>query len=385
MRTTPVLLALLTQFVSSVARSASVAEPAKTFEVLSERCRTLTNEGDYKGALDACERAYPLKPEPWILAYVAQIHTALLHPVQARDALGRYLRSGQLSEENRKTAEAQVRYLETLFTTLLITTRVEGAEIRIDDQVMDASALARGTEVTVGAHRVTLQTKGATFTRFVFLRAGERTQIELPGSGVIALRCAIPQVRIFMDDQELDAAQASRGIPTPAGGHRVTFKVGTSTSSGQSVTVNPDERVSVWCTPPSADRPTMNPRGYWVTGMGLALGVAALATAIHNGNQYDEWETANGRLEGTRLPIEERIQLAHDNNERMESIQTTRAVAVGLGIASGLVTAGGVALLFADSHKPIENGSSSWVRKFAAGFTVSSALNSGAIAWRGAW
>jgi hypothetical protein len=351
----------------------------------------LTNEGDYKGALDACERTWTLKPESWVLVYIAQIHTALLHPALAREALDRYLRSGQISEENRKTAEGQLRFLETLLTTLVVTTPVEAAEIQIDDQVMDPSALARGVQVTAGAHRVTLRSKGNTFTRFVYLRAGEHTQLELPGSGVVALSCAIPQVRFLIDEQEVSAAQASRGVPTSAGSHRVTFKVGSSAASGHSVTVAPDERVSVVCTPPPADvsaaTPTINPRGYWVAGTGLALGVAALATAIYNGNQYDDWEMANGNLRRDlpRLTFAESRAQMQQNNEQMESIQTTRKVALGLGIASGLVTAGGVALLFADSRKSPQDGSSSWVRRIAAGFTVNGATSSGEIAWRCAW
>jgi hypothetical protein len=388
MRTTSILLGLLIPLLPAAARPASEAEPAENFEVLSERCRTLTNLGQYPRALAACERARALTPQPWLQVYIAQLQTALLHPVQAREALEQYLLSKEISQENREMAWAMIRYLDTLLTTLIVTTDVEGAEVLVDDQVVDRSALARGVRVTTGAHRLTLRTQGPTFSRFIYLqRAGERTQIELPGSGTIALNCATPQVRFFVDDQEVSTAQAARGVPTTAGNHRVTIKVGSSPSQGQSVRVNPDERVSFLCAaqPASDDTPAMNSRGFWVTGTGLALGVAALGTAIYNGNQYDKWEAANASLAGTRLPIEQRLQVTQENNELMESIQTTRAVAVGLGIASGLVTAGGIALLFADSREPARNGSSSWFRKVAAGLSVNGAPNSGAIAWRGAW
>ncbi|HEY3254825.1 MAG TPA: hypothetical protein VGJ91_12785, partial [Polyangiaceae bacterium] len=272
--------------------------------MLSDRCQELSNEGDYPGALQACEQAYGLNPDPGLLAYIAQIQTALLHPVQARDALVRYLHAGQLNDDHRKTAEAQVRYLETLIGTLALSTRLEGAELRVDEQVMDASALQRGVPLSTGAHRVTVQTKQATFEQFVFLRAGERTQLELPGSGSIALSCATPEVRFFIDDQELDPAQAARGSDRPAGSHRVTFKLGAIGWPTQQVTVNPNERVSVVCAPPpvgaavpaSAARPARNPRGYWVMGAGLALAGAALATAIYNGSEYDRWQTANDNL-----------------------------------------------------------------------------------------
>jgi hypothetical protein len=394
MRTTSVLFALVISLVPSVARSESMAEPTKSFEVLAEQCRTLTKHGDYPGALQACELAYPLKSEPWLLAYIAQIHTALLHPVEAREALLRYLRSDQLSEENRKTAEAQVRHLETSISTLVVTTRVEGAEVRIDEQVMDPVVLARGVELMVGAHRVTLQAKGATFNRSVFLRAGERTRIELPGSGLVVLHCATPQLRVFIDDQELNAAQASRGISTPAGKHRITLKVGTSTSSEQWLTVHPDERVSLVCAarPPTSAEPrsASNPRGYWVIGAGLALSGAALATAIANGSEYDRWQTANESLRhdldtDRDLTLDEARRRAQANNQLMEDIETSRKVAIGLGIAGGLVTAGGVALLFADSAASASHASSSWLRKLASGVSLNGGIRSGEIAWRTAW
>ena len=225
-RPTSVLLALLFPLLQFVTRPVS-AEPAKPWKALFTRCQKLSNEGDYKGGLEACEKAYELNPDPGILAYMAQIHTALLQPVQAREMLERYLHSSPLDEANRKTAEAQLRYLETLLSTLLVSTSLEGAEIRVDDQVTDRNTLARGVRLTIGAHRVTLQDKGgATFSRFVVLRAGERTQLELPGNGSIALSCAIPGVRFFVDEREVDSAQVSNGVPRAAGSHRVTFKVG---------------------------------------------------------------------------------------------------------------------------------------------------------------
>jgi hypothetical protein len=390
-RPTSVLLALLFPLLQFVTRPVSAAEPAKPWKALFTRCQKLSNEGDYKGGLEACEKAYELNPDPGILAYMAQIHTALLQPVQAREMLERYLHSSPLDEANRKTAEAQLRYLETLLGTLLVSTPLEAAEIRVDDQVTDRNTLAQGVRLTIGAHRVTLQDKGgATFSRFVVLRAGERTQLELPGNGSIALSCAIPGVQSFIDEREVDSAQASNGVPCAAGSHRVTFKVGGGATSEQTVVVNPDERIVVGCaaprpTPVSVTPPTMNSRGYWLTGTGVALGVAALATAFYNGHQYDKWETTNESLRDRSLTFDQSKQMAQENNQLMESIQTTRKVAVGLGIASGLVTAGGVALLFADSRRPAQTAASSWFRTMVGGLTVSPALTSGEVAWRGAW
>jgi len=389
--TISVLLVLLTPLLQSVARPASAAEAAKPWRIAYDHCLKLSNQGDYSGALPECERAYVLNPDPGILAYIAQIHTALLHPVQARDTLNRYLQSDKLAEDDRKTAETQVRYLETLISTLSVTTRVEGAELRIDDQVMEPNVLARGVQLTAGAHRVTLQSKGATFSRFIVLRAGERTQIELPGSGTILLSCSVPQVRFFIDDQEVNADQAARGIPQVAGSHGVTFRAGTTAWPPQQVTVNSDERVAVACAlPPSAPaRTATNPRGYWVMGVGLALGGAALATGIYNSSEYNRWETANDSLRKDSLTpdltLAEQVRRAQENNQLMEDIQTRRKVAIGLGIAGGLVTAGGVALLFADSAQPARNGSSSWLRKIAGGLTLNGAMTSGEISWRGAW
>ena len=142
-RPTWVLLAWLFPLVSAVARSASAEEPVKSWKVLAERCQKSSSEGDYQAALTACERAYEMNPDPGLLAYMAQIHTALLHPAQARDALVRYLQAAGLDENHRKTAEAQLRYLETLMGTLFVSTRLEGAQVRVDDQVMACDTIER--------------------------------------------------------------------------------------------------------------------------------------------------------------------------------------------------------------------------------------------------
>src|SRR6186713_1897295 len=132
------------------ARAANAAEPEKPWKTLFERCQKLSNDGDYSGALEACEQAYTLNPDPGILAYIAQIQTALLHPVQARDALNRYLQAPQLDAADRKTAEAQVRYLDRLIGTLSVTTQIEGAELRVDDQAVDTTTLKKGVPLSAG-------------------------------------------------------------------------------------------------------------------------------------------------------------------------------------------------------------------------------------------
>ena len=381
-----VVLAGLTLLVSSVTRSASADEPVDPGKALADRCEQLSNQGKYASALEVCERATELSSDPGLWAYIAQIQTALLHPVEAHAALQHYLRSSELSQANRDLAEAQLRHLETLIATLSVTSRIQGAEIRVDGQAMAESALARGVQLVAGAHRLTLQKDGTTFEQFVVLRGGERAQIELPSDGFVALRCAVPEVRFFIDDQEVEASQASSGVSRAAGKHRVTFKAGSTTWPEQPVTVRPDERVSVVCAQPPAAS-TMKQRGYWVTGTGLALGVAALATGIYNSSQYERWQTANDDLRTNqgKLTFADFQSQAQDNQQLMESIQTRRKVAIGLGIAGGLVTAGGVALLLHDSAASTRQGKSSWPRRIAAGLSVRGAVNSGEIAWQGAW
>jgi DNA-binding XRE family transcriptional regulator len=121
----------------------------------------------------------------------------------------------------------------------------------------------------------------------------------------------------------------------------------------------------------------------------LALAGAALAAAIYNGSEYDRWKTANDSLRramlAQELALTEQARRAKENNQLMDSIQTRRKVAIGLGITGALVTAGGVLLLFTDSAAAERNGSSSWFRKIAAGMTIDGAMHSGEIAWHGAW
>lgn len=382
-------LALLVPLLPWGASVAHAAEPEKPWKVLYDRCQKLSTEGDYKGALVACEQAHALNPDPGILAYIAQIQTALLDPVQAREALSRYLQAGQLDDADRKTALAQVSYLDSVIGTLIVITPLVGAEIRVDGQALDESVLAKGARFTAGPHQVTLKAGGATFSRFVVLRGAERTRLELPGKGTLALSCAVPNTRFYVDGQEVDAALAARGLSLAAANHRVTFRGEKTSWPNQSVDVGPDERVTIVCTQPplppaSAPRAPLNPRGYWITGIGLAIGVAALGTAIYNGQQYDKWQTANESLRDETLTFEQQHDIAQANNQLMNSIQTTRKVAVGLGVASGLVTAAGVVLLFADSSAPTRTGSSAWLRAVTS-LRLGGGRDFGEVAWQGAW
>jgi len=379
---------LLVPLLQLGARTAHATEPeVTTWQTLFERCQKLSNAGDYTGALQACEQAYGRHADPGILAYKAQIYIVLLRPVEALETLEEYLKSPDISSAERETADAQRRYLETLIARLTVTTPVEGGEIRVDGQLVDTGILAKGVRVTAGAHRVELKAQGGSFSRFIVLRGGEQTQLELPGSGTLVLRCAAPNTRFFVDGQEVDASQAARGIARPAGRHRVTFKPGSTTSPEQEVIVNPDERVVLACAEPHPR--SLNPLGYWVTGAGVALGVAALTTAIYNGAEFNRWQTANddlrNALHDNELTLAKASHRAQENDQLMESIKTRRKVAIGLGIGGAVVTAGGILLLFTDTTKTTEKSSSSWLRKVATGLTVAGATTSGEIAWRGAW
>jgi len=119
------------------------------------------------------------------------------------------------------------------------------------------------------------------------------------------------------------------------------------------------------------------------------VGVAALTTAIYNGSEYNRWQTANDDLRDSLrqndLTLAEGASRAEDNDRWMESIKTRRKVAIGLGVASALVTAGGVALIVADSATRARSGSGSWFRRVADGLTVDGSRTSGEIAWRCAW
>jgi hypothetical protein len=337
-------LALLVPLLQLGIRPAHAAEPEKPWKQLFEHCQKLSTEGDYSGALEKCQQAHALNPDPGILAYIAQIHIALLQPVQARDVLVLYLQSKEIDPADRKTAEAQVRYLDSVIGTLTVITKLEGAEIRVDDRVIDASALAKGVPLPAWTHQVTLKAQGATYRRTITLHGGEQIVLELPGD----------------EDKQPSTAQSEPRVAA----------------------VSPAPKSN-------AHPPQMNPRGYWITGTGLALGVAALTTGIYNGTQYNRWETANDNLRNdlkdNTVTVVEAAHRAQENDQLMDSIKTGRKVAVGLGVASALVTTGGVLLLLSDSKAPTGKGSNSWFRKVATGVTVNGGLNSGEIAWRGAW
>ena len=76
----------------------------------------------------------------------------------------------------------------------------------------------------------------------------------------------------------------------------------------------------------------------------FSLGIAALATAIYNDSEYNRWVAANDSLRRnlTKLEFDKSASQERENEQLMHRIQTRRTVAIGLGIASGVVTASGV-------------------------------------------
>jgi hypothetical protein len=119
----------------------------------------------------------------------------------------------------------------------------------------------------------------------------------------------------------------------------------------------------------------------------LTLGVAAIATAIYNSSEYERWEDANDNLARniSTLPFAESERQAQENDDLMQSIKTRRNVSIGLGVAGALVTAGGMAILFADSKTTERSAAGSLLRKVAMGLNFNGTKGLGEIAWQGSW
>ena len=343
MRSLACITVLLSLSAIAAPSRAADDDPKEAARAHYARGLDLAAQGLYEGALEQFNAAYAKSPHFAVLYNIGQAQIALGRPLEAIEALTKYLRDGQeqVPLSRRQQVEAQVALLESKLAELTITTDRPGALITIDGREVGRTPLYQPIRLAAGTHVVTVAVDGlAPITQTVVARESERQTLTL----------VIP---------------VGLTAPPPA---------------APVVAVPP---IVVAPAPPPPPRRDLRKWATVAGAAGVAAGGAALGVYLWNRGRYDDWQAGNESLHRLVPGSAAYYEQAMANNARADSLTTANHFILGLTVASGVLIAGGAGLYLLDrAHRRAETSTVAAASSFDV--TVGERGPSG-ITWRMVW
>lgn len=313
---------------------------------LFEKGLALVREGNYLEAEIAFQEA--LKDDPPLEAHFAsgQVALALGKPCQALLAYEAYLKAGAqlMSPGKRQRVERHIRQL-----------RQGGA----------SEAACHPTE-----------------------QPGQLTAV-----------CDLADIRARIDNENVLLGSIQS---LPAGTHKVEFFGNGGIWQPTFILVTAGGSATVKCAPPPPPPPPEVVRmpadskatsdhfsggqklSLAITGAGLGLAVATLSHYFWNRGRYDEWKATEEALFDDPNTDEDEAQASSTEIDRQNrlanSIQNARPVTIGLGIASGVVTAAGLTLFYLETKKKRDTSG-----QLNQSLSARASTQSMTFTWSGTW
>ncbi|MFZ5896732.1 MAG: hypothetical protein ACOY0T_37090 [Myxococcota bacterium] len=340
----------------------------------------LANEGAYAEALIEFKRAYEQSPHYSVLYNIGQAYVGLGKPVQAVDALKRYLAEGgaQIALDRRRAVEAEI--VKQFARTALVTVdvNVAGATVSVDGEIVGRSPLRDPVRLAIGTHRISARSDAGQQDERELTVAGEeshRVHLELPlpapvaatpttptsSNGWAYVACPQTGVNVSVDGAELGATPLRAPIQLAAGNHEIVFRDAAHPNgerraftlvAGQSVRID-----CGWSAPTAVSRSSKSTWGYVLGAVGIGLGGAAAAHFVWNLGRYNEWNDLYDSY-GERPTASTRIAA----NELGASVERASIVTIALGVSAGIALGTGTVLLVTDSpSKPSTGGANTWL------------------------
>jgi tetratricopeptide (TPR) repeat protein len=302
----------------------------------------LANRGFYQAALEQFTAAYAASPNFAVLYNIGQAEAALGHPVEAIDALSRYLGDAEdrVSAARRAQVQTQIGLLESRLATLSIGTDVPGVAIRIDGVDFGRAPLFQPIRVAAGTHTVAGSLEGhAEVTRLVTLGEGSRQRLELRLGTAADRRTRVSA--ILREPAPEDASLPDTApIDLEARGRRLRLIA------------------------------------YVFAGVGAVSWGTALGVYLWNRGRYADWQAGQAKLElETRGSVSYSAQAAA-NNALAQSLSDANHAILGLSIVGGALVASGVTVFLIDWSQRRD------AARLSVGWNGGSSVR---IAWSGSW
>jgi hypothetical protein len=147
-----------------------------------DRALSLVDDGQFSEALIEFNRCYELAPHFAVQYNIAQAHIALAHPVQAVEALDRYLKEGgkAIPASRRNSVQNEILRQNARIATLNITVRPDGSTVRVDGNDLGTSPLKEPIRLGLGAHVVSASLAGyVTVDKNVELAGQDKQTLEI--------------------------------------------------------------------------------------------------------------------------------------------------------------------------------------------------------------
>ena len=289
----------------------------------------LANQGLYAAALEQFDAAYTASPHFAVLYNIGQSQMALGRPLEAIEALTKYLRDGsdQVPLSRREQVQAQIGLLESRLAELSISADRVGAIIRVDGHDVGSTPLFQPIRLAAGTHTVTAALpNGPQLTRDIPLRESERLSVELT-FGILPPRAA-----------PAAAIPEAPDTSSPAGPLLLSAPAGP-----------PPE-------PWYFHGKTMRRTAYVLAGVGVLSAGAALGVYLSKRGQYDDWQSGNATLQGYTPGSATYMAQASSNNALAGSLTSANQAIIGLSVAGSVLVAAGVTLFFVDRAHRRETG-----------------------------
>lgn len=124
--------------------------------------RVLFEDRDYSGALVKFQSAYESSKNPRLLWNVAACEKELRHYAKVLTMLREYREkaAAELTEQDKREVDELVQNIQPLVSSVEVTVNESGAEVRLDDDMIGTSPLAKPVLVDIGQRRVSVKKKG---------------------------------------------------------------------------------------------------------------------------------------------------------------------------------------------------------------------------------
>ena len=142
----------------------------------------LAGEGNYVAAAVEFKRAYDIAPQFAVLYNLGQAYVGADRPVEAVDALERYLQEGgaKIAAPRRREVDDSIREQRARIGAIDVSVQPDGASIRIDGREVGKAPLPAPVRVASGEHTVSVFAEGQrSDSRTVAVAAGDTVRVEL--------------------------------------------------------------------------------------------------------------------------------------------------------------------------------------------------------------
>jgi hypothetical protein len=202
-----------------------------------ERGLELLQEEAYAQAIIEFERAWELSLDAQVLYNLGMSYVASNRPVDAVDALTRYVASegARIGPEEKARIEDEIARQTRRIAFLALGVTPEGALVQLDGKEVGTAPLAEPLRLGVGAHEVEVSRPGfLPTTRSVTVAGEERRTLEIALARLadadvarmaqVPVSCGVPDVTIVLDGEVVGQTPLGAPLLVAAGAHELGFR-----------------------------------------------------------------------------------------------------------------------------------------------------------------